>query len=273
MAVWQLRRAGWSRGKIQHHAERGGWRALHSGVYLLTSSPPARRQRWFAAALTTPESKLSHGSAGACYGFYRFERGYEVVTRPGRGGRRRHGDVLVFRANLPDDEVTEHDGIPITTAARVLLDLAPGLDRKRLGRAFRESIRLRCTEARCVLETVQRHHGQPGTRLLGQLATRYAHIPYHRTRSDAEGLALELLHDAGVHSFRVNVKVAGVEADLVDIDRQVIVEIDGPQFHQFPDEDARKAEIWRKAGYEVRRISSDAVYEAPGLLVATCTSD
>ena len=48
----------------------------------------------------------------------------------------------------------------------------------------------------------------------------------------------------------------------------MIVEIDGPQFHQFPDEDARKERVWRAAGYDVRRIASDVAYDAPGELVS-----
>ena len=58
----------------------------------------------------------------------------------------------------------------------------------------------------------------------------------------------------------MNVRVGGEEADQVFRDRKVIVEIDGNQFHQFPDEDARKAGIWRNAGFTVRRIGSDEVY-------------
>src|SRR5947208_11410407 len=98
VAAWQLLEGGWTWGKIRHHVHRLGWRAVHPGVYLLTSSPVSRRQLWFAAVLTAPDSVLSHGSGGACYGFYRFERGYEVVTRAGRGGRRRQGGVLAFRS-------------------------------------------------------------------------------------------------------------------------------------------------------------------------------
>src|SRR5436309_6906513 len=147
VAAWQLLQRGWSRKKIEHYIQSRGWRPLHDGVYLLTSSAPDRRQLWFAATLTTPDSVLSHGSAGACHGFYRFERGYEVVTRPGRGGRRKHGSLLVFRSRMLDGNVIRHTGIPITTAAKTLIDLAPGLDDKRLGRAFRESIRLKCTSA------------------------------------------------------------------------------------------------------------------------------
>jgi hypothetical protein len=272
VATWQLRDAGWSKKKVRHYARARGWREIHDGVHVLNSAPLTRRQRWFAAVLTAPNTYLSHGSAGACYGFYRFERGYEVVTRPGQGGRRRQGGVLIFRSKCLDGDVTRYDDIPITTAARVLVDLAPGLDDKRLGRAFRESIRLKTTTARRVLECVLRHPGRAGTPLLRAFATRYATIPYARTRSDAEGKALEVLHDAGVEPPRVNIDVAGEEADLVWAARRVIVEVDGPQFHQFPDEDARKEERWRKAGYEVRRVPSDAVYHAPVELIARARS-
>jgi very-short-patch-repair endonuclease len=270
VAAWQLRQMGWTRERLRHHVSSRGWRLAHRGVYVLSNAPLRPRQRWLAAALTTPDSVLSHCSAGACYGFYRFDRAYEVVSRPGQGGRRRHGGVLVFRSKTLDADVTRHNAIPITTAARVLVDLAPGLGQKQLGRAFRESIRLRCTTAGRVLETVQRHAGRPGTPLLRSLATRYAKLPYQRTRSDAEALALEILHDAGLPPPQVNMKVAGEEADLVWPERRLIVEIDGPQFHQFADEDARKKRAWRAAGYTVRRITSDAVYDRPGDLVALC---
>jgi hypothetical protein len=117
--------------------------------------------------------------------------------------------VLVFRSKKLDGDVTRRTGIPITTAARTLVDLAPGLDARRLGRALREAIRLRHTTARRVLDALDRHRGRRGTRPLRELATRYSALPYSRTRSDAEGRALELLHDAGVELPRVNVTVAG----------------------------------------------------------------
>lgn len=268
VAAWQLIEAGWTGGKVRHHAQCRGWRRIHPGVYVLTASPLTRRQLWFGAVLTAPGSALSHGSAGACYGFYRFRRPYEVVTRPGQGGRRRRGGVLVFRSKCLEGDLTRHMGIPITTAERVLVDLAPGIGEKRMGRAFREAVRLKTTTARRVLEYAGRQPGRPGASRLNALAARYADVPYHRTRSDAEGRALELLHDAGVPPPLVNMKVAGEEADLVWVDQRLIVEVDGPQFHQFRDEDLRKAGRWRSAGYTVRRITSDAVYAAPADLVA-----
>jgi hypothetical protein len=270
VAAWQLRAAGWTRDKIHHHVAYRGWRVIHPGVYVLTSSPLRREQLWFAAVLTAQGSVLSHGSAAACFGFHRFDRGIEVVTRPGQGGRRRLGGVLVFRSKRMEGDVTRHMNLPITTAARTLLDLAPGLDERRLGRAFREAIRLKTTSAPRVLECVRRHPSRAGSALLGGLACRYATIPYARTRSDAEGHALEVLHDAGVEPPRVNARVGGEEADLVWTGRRVIVEVDGPQYHRFPEEDARKQRAWRAAGYVVRRVKSDAVYRAPADLLALC---
>jgi very-short-patch-repair endonuclease len=152
------------------------------------------------------------------------------------------------------------------TAERVLVDLTPGLTEKRAARCFREAIRLRHTTATKITACVERHGGQPS--LLKDLAHRYAPIPYARTRSDAEARALELLHDAGVEPPRVNIKIAGEEADLVWIDRKRIVEIDGPQYHQFRAEDERKAARWREAGFTVRRLPSGAVYDDPDRLIA-----
>jgi very-short-patch-repair endonuclease len=82
-------------------------------------------------------------------------------------------------------------------------------------------------------------------------------LPYFRTRSDAEGRALERYADAGRAVPEV---IAGREADLVDREKGLIVEIDGPQFHLFPDEDEARERGWEDDGYRTVRRPSDAVY-------------
>ena len=81
-------------------------------------------------------------------------------------------------------------------------------------------------------------------------------------------MALEALADAGAPLPELNATVAGEEADLVDRDRLVIVEIDGPQYHRFREDDERKQRRWEAAGYTVHRLPSDAVYEEPARLLA-----
>ena len=262
VASWQLRARGWTHNAIKHTAKRGQWQRIHLGVYALTQAPLTRHQRWLAATLTSPNTFLSHASAAACYGIRGFDGAFEVVTRPGNGGRRRVGGLLVCRSTTLARNTTTKDGIPITTAERTLIDLAPHLNDKELKRAFREALRLGTTTTTKITASLTSRKTPRGTARLAELATHYAHLPYARTRSDAEALALEQIHDAGGTAPRVNVRVNGEEADLVYTDINEIVEIDGPQFHRFPEEDARKEERWRAAGYRVRRVHSDDVYDA-----------
>jgi very-short-patch-repair endonuclease len=94
-----------------------------------------------------------------------------------------------------------------------------------------------------------------------------------RCRSDAEALAVVTLHDAKVPTPDINVHIAGEEADLSWRDRRLILEIDGGSFHQDKLEDARKTAIWRAAGWHVRRLPSDVVYDDPDRLIRAARPD
>src|SRR4051795_8089173 len=93
VAAWQLRRLGWTWDKVRYAAAE--WNAVHRGVYALSYSPLSREQRRMAATLTAPNSFLSHFSAAAHYGIWRFEAGYETIVRPGNKGRERPEGVLI----------------------------------------------------------------------------------------------------------------------------------------------------------------------------------
>jgi very-short-patch-repair endonuclease len=66
---------------------------------------------------------------------------------------------------------------------------------------------------------------------------------------------------------RLNDRIAGEEADLSWPSERLIIEIDGGPFHLDVGEDARKQAVWERAGWEVRRIDSDDVYERPHRLL------
>lgn len=261
VAAWQLREMGFSRRQIDGRAWRRRWRVVQPGVYALNQAPLTDEQRWLAACLTAPGTVLSHASAAACWGFRPWAGTFETVVRPGSGGPRRLGGVLVHRSATVTAEIAWRGHIPLTSPERTLIDLAPHLDGPGLSRATREAIRMRVTTAPAILAALSRHGPRRGTVALRLLATRYRGLPIARARSDAESLSLERLYLAGAPTPELNVRVAGHEADLVDHERRLILEIDGPQYHLFPDVDERKERAWRAAGYEVRRVSSDAVYE------------
>jgi very-short-patch-repair endonuclease len=250
---------------VEQHACDHHWRRVHSGVYVLSYSPLSGEQRRMAATLTAPNSFLSHFSAAAHYGIWRFDGDYETIVRPGDRGRERSDGVLVRYSKTLQGHVGTYDGIPITSPERTLMDLAAHADP---ARALREARRLKLTTPHSLNRALDRRRG---TARLKHLNDHYAGIPYSRCRSDAEARGLEVIHDAGLEMPRVNERFAGQEADLTYPDDMLIIEIDGPQFHQISAEDQRKQAIWESAGYTVRRVSSDDVYDRPELLIRAAT--
>jgi len=72
-----------------------------------------------------------------------------------------------------------------------------------------------------------------------------------------------VLHDAGIPPPLVNHRVANEEADLVWLDSKRIIEIDGPQYHRFAEEDARKQRAWEAAGFTVSNVEHTTTPKAP----------
>jgi len=265
----QLLDLGLTSSTIQRRVAGGRLAVLEEGVFAV---PPVLEYddwgRWMAATLTDSGSVLSHRSAAAAWGFWTLRRNFETVTRPGNGGPRRHGGVLVHRSSTLPGECEELRGVPITSPPRTLLDLAPRVSRRTLARAVRDAIRLELATLHGIADCLGRHRWRRGGGRLGSVIARYSGLPLERARSGAEVRALEILRAAGRPLPDLNVKVAGVEADLTWPDVRLIIEIDGGPFHLDSGEDARKAAKWTRAGWRVLRLPSDDVYERPGRLLA-----
>lgn len=269
VAAWQLRHDGLSWDAIRHVT--AAMRRLHDGVFVEGHAPLTERQRWWAAVCTAPGTVLGHASAGALWGIYARTPSFETVIRPGTRGPQRFGALLVTYSARLEGDVVEVDGLPVTSAARTVLDLAAHIDERTLRRLVRESLRLGVATPASFRAVLARHRRRRGRRRLAAIVEEYAPLPLRRARSDAEALAVELLQAAGVPQPRLNVRIAGEEADLSWERWRLIVELDGPDFHRFPTEDARKEARWCAAGWTVRRLSTDEVYERPERLLAAAT--
>jgi hypothetical protein len=265
----QLAGLGLTDNAIAHRLATGRLAVVEQAVFAL---PPLLEHdawgRWMAATLTAPGTCLSHESAAAAWGFRSRRARVETVTRPGSGGPRRHGGVLAYRSSTLEGERTRLHGIRITAVPRTLLDLAPRLSDRALARAVREAVRLKLTTIGALFDCLGRHSGRRGTRRLAAVLARYTGLPIERARSGAEVRALEIFRGAGHPLPELNKHLAGEEADLSWTANRVLIEIDGGPFHLDVGEDARKEACWRKAGWTVRRIDSDDVYERPERLLA-----
>jgi hypothetical protein len=265
----QLVELGLTDAAIAHRVTSGRLVSVEEGVFAV--APVLDHDdwgKWMGATLTAPRSVLSHVSAATAWGVWSLPRQFETVTRPGSGGPRRHGGVLVFRSSTLEGECTELRDIPITSVPRTLLDLARSLSERALARALREALRLELTTMPALGDALGRYHRRRGSRRLAAAVARYAGLPVERARSGAEIRALETLRTADRPLPQLNRRIAGEEADLSWPGARLILEIDGGPFHLDVGEDARKQARWEAAGWAVSRLPSEDVYERPERLLS-----
>lgn len=126
--------------------EAGRLERVRRGVYRLCGAPPTWRAAALAAVLAAGgDAVLSHRSAAALWGLLDHHdlAGIDVL------GRRlcRQPGIVSHRAVLRDQDRTARDGIPVTTVARTLVDLADCHDVDELGKLVDDAIRRRITTA------------------------------------------------------------------------------------------------------------------------------
>ncbi len=182
--------------------------------------------------------------------------------------------IRAHRASLPADEVTEVDGIPVTTAARTLFDLAATLDRHQLERAIEQAEALRLSDTTPLAALVRRYPGRRGTAVLKKTLgaeARAAGI----TRSELEERFLRFLADRGLPAPRTNVWLQlgedWIEVDCAWPDQRVVVELDSWAYHgtkaAFRRDRARDRRL-RLAGWQPIRITAWDMEEEPDRMEA-----
>jgi hypothetical protein len=263
----QLDALGVTRTATAHRVAAGRLTIVEQGVFAIAPALDDPWGRWMAATLTAPSTFISHDSSAVAYAWLGRERSLITVTRPGNGGPRRHGGLLVYRRMSLEGEVTELRGIPITSPERTLLDLATCVSSRALARAIREAVRLNTTSLERIMAFLGPRRSRRGARRLARAVELYAGIPIGRARSATEVRAMIVLRDANLVLPKLNVDVAGIEADLVWRRQRRIIEIDGGEFHLDRGEDARKERVWRGAGFQVDRIDANDVWDRPHLLL------
>jgi predicted transcriptional regulator of viral defense system len=132
----QLLATGWSKDVIAGRVRDGWLRRLYRGVFLV-GPLETQQSRAIAAVLAAPGSVLSHYPAAVLRALRPPREGPMHVTLP-HGSHRRPG-LIVHRADLHPQDITRVHGIPVTSAARTLLDLAATEPTGELDRALNEA--------------------------------------------------------------------------------------------------------------------------------------
>jgi very-short-patch-repair endonuclease len=201
---------------------------------------------------------LSHRNAAALLALLPYSGNKIDVTVPVRGRRSRPGVRVHSTTVLHPADVTAVDGIPLTSVARTLIDLAAILHTDRLVKAIEASERLQLFDLNAIDAAIARGPTRKGVRRLHDVLTAYRPPP--STKSGDERRFLMKLHDAGLPEPHINTIVHGEEADLHFPHAHLIVELDGTPYHRSPRElarDRRKDAIWTRHGEAVLRFTDE----------------
>src|SRR5215210_1884025 len=261
VARWQLVALGLSLDAIDHRVAQARLHMLHRGVYAVGHRALRREAYWMAAVLAGgDDAVLFRRSAALLWGIRSSARANVEIAVP-RERRNRPG-IEAYETRLAPDEVTTHHGIPVTTPARTLLDVAAVLTEQQLTRAAERAEALRLTSPTSLEALAMRYPRRPGTPAIKRLIDENR-IQATTTRSELERRFLTLLDAENLPPPLVNEEIhldqaTKYEPDFTWRTHKLIVELDGYETHatrEAFERDRARDRALQIAGWRVLRIT------------------
>jgi very-short-patch-repair endonuclease len=223
--------------RIERRIASGRLHPAWRGVYAVGRPQLGRHGRWMAAVLASgPDAALSHGSAAALWGFGTERDALVEVSVPaGRRGRLR-GIRVHRRTRAVLTDLAIHDGIPLTSPVRTLIDLATRLRPMQLERAVNEADKLDRVRADALHASLGDYRGQPGVAPLRKLLDPLA---FRLSDSELEQLMRPLARSVGLPTPETKTWANGYEVDFFWPELGIVVETDGLRYHRTPSQQRR----------------------------------
>jgi uncharacterized protein DUF559/transcriptional regulator with AbiEi antitoxin domain of type IV toxin-antitoxin system len=257
----QLQAEGLSRAQIEHRAHQGRFIRVHTRVYAVGHLPMSPLSQASAAVLACgPRALLSHGSAAALWGMAKSWPSPPEVSS--RQDRRPTGVTVHRRTTLTAADRTRQSGIPTTSPARTLLDIAPRLTDTQLARAYNDARLANYLRPTALAELLDRLPKAPGARRLATLIDQGNGGP---TRSELEDAFLAFVEHHGLPRPEINVFVAGYEVDMCYPTHKLIIELDSWTFHgdrEAFERDRERDSATAAVGYRTVRLTRRRLNEA-----------
>jgi very-short-patch-repair endonuclease len=255
VSVQQLREAGLTKDRILRRVEAGRLHPLLRGVYAVGHRSVSERGMELAAVLACgPGAVLSHRAAARLWALIHSVPVVEVTAVRSRVGPR--GVVLHRSRSLEPEDRAVRDGVPVTSVARTLVDLADVLSERRLAEAVHQAEVQRMFDLTAVRAVLARLQGRRGRHRLRKVLAAYRDQPF--TRSEAERRFLRLCSSRCLPLPATNTSIEGYEVDFFWPQANVAVEVDGVAVHHtvkaFHD-DRERDRILATHGIQVLRIT------------------
>ncbi len=256
---------------IAHRVRTGRLVPVGRGVYALGHRPATAEARWMGAVLVVgSDARLAERSAGALWGIRGYRGARTHVAIPSSRGRHPNDGLVVHRwADLRPDECTVEHGIPVTTVARTLIDLAVVLRPHQLRRAVERADELELFHLPDVERSLERRRGRPGHRVMRALLDDAREHGLPRTRTDLESLFLQMCLDHGLPRPQVNRWDGKRELDFRWPDQRLVVETDGWGAHRTRrafESDSDRSQVLAAGGWTLIRVTWRQLERRPDLV-------
>lgn len=254
----ELLDGGLTRGQVERRRKRGYLIVEFPGVYRVGHEAPSLEATYTAAVKACGEGAVLSGPAAAClYGLTSGSAPVPHVTAP----RERRATGVITRRSRAIERAT-YRGIPVTTVARTLVDLAAELSLRDLARACHEAgVKYGTTPAQ-VEEVLARRPTAPGA---GRLR-RVLHGDVPVSASALESRFIRLLADHDLPLPFTNRPAGSFRVDCRWPEHRLTVELDSYRFHNSRhswERDRQREREARSRGDDFRRYSYGDVCDHP----------
>lgn len=261
----QLIDAGLTVAEIKSRLRSGVLLQEHRGVYRVGHRAPSVEARYLAAVLACGSGAVLSGcAAGHLLGIVAAAPALPEVTAPTE--RRVHG-VTTRRTRGSERDAMLWRGVPVTTPARTLVDLAAELAAGDLARAVHEAGIRHATAPEDVEAVLGRRPSSPGAAVLRRVLWGDEHV----TLSALERRFLGLLRQAGLPLPVTNRPAGGRFVDCRWVERRLTVELDGYRYHSSRhawERDRRREREAYARGDDFRRYTYGDVFDQPAAMLA-----
>jgi very-short-patch-repair endonuclease len=271
----QLLGAGISSAAIGRRVSSRRLEPIHFGVYGLPHTADVPLAEETAALLAGGTGAvLSHHSAAT---LWRLRPGIARpvhITIPGDRGCPAPAAVVVHRSvTLSSADIRVHEGLPVTSAARTMLDVAATLSDREVELLLDEGLFVRrILTAAQIADVLARAGSHPGRARLARVAD--GHTASSKTDSPPEERMLVLMRAAGLPEPRLRVYVLGYRLDFLWPQLGLALEVDAYGTHgsrtRFETDRRRDARLLTEKGITVLRVTEAAIehrpFEALGLV-------
>lgn len=271
----QLLAIGCSRRTIAHWVNRERLYVVFHGVYSVICGdlPPLAREQ--AALLACGKRAfLSYRTAAAVWGLVP-KLPFEVeVSVVGRRCTSRKGIRVHEIKAIDPREGRREQGLPISSPARAVLELAAGATQKELTRAVDEGLARRLFTPQELDEVLARNRPCRGSGRLAEILGDPTATAL--SRSKRERRLLRLIREAGLPMPELNVPFGRFELDFFWRREGLVVEVDGETFHRGPGavgRDREKDLAVRAAGLGMLRFTGEHVLKRSYMVLATIAGD